>query len=66
MRSLLFVLVSYRSTAALNIDWKLGREEVEGVFGTWDMGLMGNQISWQVEDDRQLTSAHRMVTCWAS
>jgi hypothetical protein len=58
MRSLFFVLVSYRSTAALKIDWKLDREEVEGVFGTWDIGLITRQISWQVEDDRQLASAH--------
>ena len=58
MRSLLFVLVSYRSTAALKIDWKLDREEVEGVFRAWDIGLIAKEISWQVEGDRQITSAH--------
>ena len=45
MRSLLFVLVSYRSTAALKIDWKLDREEVEGVFRAWDIGLIAKEIS---------------------
>lgn len=61
MRSLLFVLVSYRSTAVLKIDWKLDREEVEGVFRAWDIGLIAKQISWQVEDDRQIMSAHSTV-----
>ena len=28
------------------------------MFGTWDMGLIAKQISWQVEDDRQSASAH--------
>jgi hypothetical protein len=49
VRSLLFVLVSYRSTAVLKIDWidwKLDREEVEGVFRAWDIGLIAKQISW--------------------
>jgi len=42
VRSLFFVLVSYRSTAALKIDWKLDEEEVEGVtvFETWDIDLI--------------------------
>jgi hypothetical protein len=31
--------VSYRSTAAWKIDWKLD-SEVEGVFGTWDIDLI--------------------------
>ena len=46
MRSLFFVLASYRSTAALKIDWKLDREEVEGVFESWDIELIAKQISW--------------------
>jgi hypothetical protein len=64
VRSLFFVLVSYRSTAALNIDWKLDREEVDGVFGAWDIGLIAKQISWQAEDDRKLAGArtNRTVT----
>jgi len=40
VRSLFFVLVSYRSTAALKVDWKLDREEVEVVFETWDIELI--------------------------
>jgi len=40
VRSLFFVLVSYRSTAVLKIDWKLDREEVEHVFGSWDIELI--------------------------
>jgi len=58
VRSLVFVLVSYRSTAALKIDWKFDREEVEGVFGTWDIELISNNIGWQVEDERKLPSAN--------
>ena len=50
VRSLFFVLVSYRSTAALKIDWKLDEEEVEGVFGTWDIDLIAKQSSRQEED----------------
>ena len=46
VRSLFFVLVSYRSTAALKIDWKLDREEFEGVFESWDIELIAKQISW--------------------
>jgi len=46
VRSLFFVLVSYRSTAALNIDWKWDREEVEGVFESWDIELIARQTSW--------------------
>ena len=61
VRSLFFVLVSYRSTAALKIDWKFDREEVEGVFGTcdWDIELTAKQIRLQ-EDDRhwQFASAN--------
>ena len=58
MRSLFFVLASYRSTAALKIDWKLDEEEVEGVFETWDIELIAKQISRQEEDDRKLASAY--------
>src|SRR5260221_8337555 len=58
VRSLSFVLASYRSTAALKIDWKLDREEVEGVFGTWDIELIAKQISRQEEDDREFASAY--------
>jgi len=70
VRSLFFVFVSYRSTAALKIDWKLDREEVEGVFGTWDIELISNNIGWQVEEDRKLASANtndewcRASWCW--
>jgi len=41
----------------LKIDWKLDREEVEGVFGTWDwdIELIAKQIRRQ-EDDRQFAS----------
>ncbi len=42
----------------MKIDWKLDREEVEGVFGTWDIELIVKQISWQIEDDRKLASAN--------
>jgi len=42
----------------LKIDWKLDREEVEGVFGTWDIELISNNIGWQVEDGRKLASAN--------
>jgi len=57
VRSLFFVLVSYRSTAALKMDWKLDREEVEGVFETWDIA---KRISRQEEDDsdRNFASAN--------
>jgi hypothetical protein len=44
VRSLFFVLFSYRSKAALNTDWKFDREEVEGAGGTWDMGRVGKRL----------------------
>jgi len=62
VRSLFFVLASYRSTAALKIDWKLDEEEVEGVFGTWDIELIAKQISRQEEDDRKVVSANTVTT----
>ena len=73
MRSLFFVLVSYRCTAALKIDWKLDEEEVEGVFETWDIDLIAKQISRQEEDYREVCErqyrrqvAWGIIVCWCA
>ena len=58
VRRLFFVFVSYRSTAALKIDWKLDSEGVEGAFGTWDIEVIAKQVSLREEDDRKFASAN--------
>lgn len=45
--SLLFVILSYASKAALKTDWKLEEEEEEeAVEAVWDMGTGENSFWW--------------------